>query len=243
MTKEEKENIANQLIPLVKAFYKKYNISKYITNNTNKDSEDYKSTINEFYNEFVSISLEHLICKTRIFDTYNEKRSSLSTFVFMVLKQNYLMFVQQAKYNISTSSSRKIIKELTKYDDENSNEEKNKSNLYNSLINFYSPISYDMPAAEDDDSRSDSDSIINSLISDNIESIESNLEQKDYIKRIFEYVNTEKSITETQRKYFLHYVFVTQNYTTTAKYFNVSKQAVYDACNKIRRKIKKSVAE
>lgn len=209
MSVERKQELAADILKMVKHYFTKHNLIMYAQN---VDSDTFKE-------EWVSAAFCYVYEKK--LDKYDENRSKLSTFVYMILSQQAHIFVSLANYSYGYNTSRKILNSMSKSIDGDYNSD---------LLDVYLYTSYDKEIISDDED-------LTTTIVDKIPDIKVDDEYEEILndntfESVVNCIKKNKKISECNKAIFLDYIN-TLNYGETAKRFNISRQAVYVKCRKV----------
>ena len=200
-------NIQKDIVKLIQKFYFDYKIFKYF--DTVEDKKD-------IFNDFVCYSYDFIISKLHNFD---KNKSEISTYVYFLLKQNYIIIIYQIKYSISFNKARSLYNCST---GKTKNEDR-----YEKIVKILTPLSFSTNNFDDNDNdinNNTTDSCI--YLYDKSVNIEKQIEDKLYIEKILSVLDKTKKFNKKQKIIILDYIFNTLNMTNTAKKCNCSKAYV-----------------
>lgn len=193
-------------------------------------AETHNKSRMDVFSDWIS-NVMFLVCHFKCAERFDANVSTLSTYVYDILRKNESVLAYQILYNMSLNEARLYVK----YYKTKTKEERDR------FINIKQPlISFDEPVKNDESSLSDSEAndLYNMIADDSID-IQKDIENKDKINNIINYINTTKDLTEKDKEVVLYYIKDDCiNYKNTAAHFNISRQLVEQRVNKFRRLIR-----
>lgn len=190
------ENLHSQIIKLIANFYYDKNIQSYV----GYDNRD----------EFISVAYDYFLQRDFI-NKYDPNRSTIGTFVYYLMKQNWYIFVLQTQYNISYTQAKKL-----NTIDENKREK---------VSNIYTPLSLeDIKISKNNDEEDKHDSL--DFISDNKPSVEEQVYFKIQYENAIKVLNDCQTLSKKHKEILKWYMNNNFNLRKTAEHFNCSRQHV-----------------
>lgn len=217
------DDLKEQLIKITLYFYNKTpKLKLELQNKTDVD-------------EFVNIVFQFFLDR-KLFEKYDENRSTFSTFVMYILKLHYLIFIDMIKYNISFSQARKLVglaNELNKKENLNCNNE------YLQAINYNQPLSLDQPAVNMDGDEFDA-TMLDMVIDDSVEAnIEKYIEDKNAYIAIINCLNKTRVFTARQKEIIKMYIKCNCDEARAARALNITRSRVNTIVMRFKYFIKK----
>lgn len=217
------DDLKEQLIKITLYFYNKtLKLKLELQNKTDVD-------------EFVNIVFQFFLDR-KLFEKYDENRSTFSTFVMYILKLHYLIFIDMIKYNISFSQARKLVglaNELNKKENLNCNNE------YFQAINYNQPLSLDQPAVNMDGDEFDA-TMLDMVIDDSVEAnIEKYIEDKNAYIAIINCLNKTRVFTTREKDIIRAYIKCNCSEVKAAKLLNLTRSRVSAVIVKFKRFMQK----
>lgn len=215
MSKLITDDLYLQLEKLIQSFYKDYNISNYISNDVE-------------FEEFYDVAICYFI-NNELLDKWDPERSKLSTYIYYVLKQNWPIFLYQAKYNLSYHQAKVLYR--CSYD-----KKKTVKENYENILNTYSPLSYDINSTEDNITDSNNETWVNN-IADVKTDVQKQVETKILLEKIYQILDS-SLFTEKQRERLKFYISHNCSDKDTAKHFNCTRQHIHTMVQRMRKILK-----
>ena len=233
--KNNEEDIKLELYKLLRKYWTDERQQQIIKQYTKDSTGSTKNIVHEL------VSVSYLFFLSRdMLKKYDKERSRFGRFVYAVVDYNRTQFIYQAIYGLDWTRANALCRCNLNKDSEKGNEKFMK--MFNAII----PLSLDKKQFFFDDVEEDfysNLSTTNCVIGKKDVGVEEELEQKEFIKKIFDDLDNKHKYTDSQRKVIKTYIDKDFKQTEVAKSLNMSRQRVSVIINDFRDNLRKEIKE